>query len=187
MNSRERVETALDHRQPDLSPLDFGASGTTGIHVSSVYLFRHALKFDRPGTPVKVIDPYQMFGEIQPDLMEALRIDVIGVDGPKTMFGFRNENWKPWTAFDGTPVLVPEAFNTEPEPNGDILMYPEGDKSVPPSGRMPAGGFYFDAIVRQLPIDDDTLDPQDNLEEFSIITEDDLLCFERENRGRLQN
>jgi hypothetical protein len=96
------------------------------------------------------------------------------------MFGFRNENWKPWTTFDGTPVLVPEAFNTEPEPNGDILMYPEGDKSVPPSGRMPAGGFYFDAIVRQPPIDDDTLDPQDNLEEFGTITEDDLLHFERE-------
>ena len=46
-------------------------------------------------------------------------------------------NWKPWTTFDGTPVLVPGGFNTQPEPNGDILMHPDGDRSVPPSGRMP--------------------------------------------------
>ena len=82
------------------------------------------------------------------------------------MFGFENKGWKPWTTFDGTPVLVPAGFNTVPEPNGDILMYPEGDKSAPPSGRMPKGGFYFDSIIRQEPIDEDNLDPADNIEEF---------------------
>ncbi len=34
-------------------------------------------------------------------------------------------------------------FNTQAEPNGDILMYPEGDKSVPPSGRHAQGGMVF--------------------------------------------
>ncbi len=180
MNSRERVKTALDHRQPDMVPLDFGASATTGINVTSVYLIRQALNLDPPGTPVKVVEPYQMLGEIQPDLMTALGIDVVGVNGPKTMFGFRNKDWKPWTTFDGTPVLVPGAFNTESEPDGDILMYPEGDKSVPASGRMPAGGYYFDAIVRQPPVKEEELDPQDNLEEFESITEEDLAFFEAE-------
>ena len=89
------------------------------------------------------------------------------------MFGFQNEDWKPWTTFDGTPVLVPGGFNTQPEPNGDILMYPEGDRSVPPSGRMPKGGFYFDTIVRQEPIDDEKLNVEDNLEEFGPISDDD--------------
>jgi hypothetical protein len=87
------------------------------------------------------------------------------------------EGWKPWTTFDGAPVLVPEKFNTDPEPNGDILMYPEGDKAAPPSGRMPRGGFYFDAIVRQPPIDDDHLNVEDNLEEFSFISESELEHF----------
>jgi hypothetical protein len=150
------------------------------MHVSSVYLLRQALQLDPPGTPVKVIEPYQLLGEIQPDLMEALGVDVVPLPGPRTMFGFRNEHWKPWTFFDGTPVLVPEAFNTEPEPNGDILMYPEGDRSVPPSGRVPAGGFYFDAIVRQPPIDDEKLDPADNLEEFGPISDADLTYFAEE-------
>jgi hypothetical protein len=169
MNSRQRVAAALDHRQPDYVPLDQGGSPVTGMHVSLVYLLRLALGLGAPGTPVKVVEPYQMLGEIAPDLIDALGIDVIGVGGPRNMFGFENKNWKPWTTFDGTPVLVPGDFNTEPRPNGDILMYPEGDRSVPPSGRMPKGGFYFDAIVRQEPIDDDRLNVEDNLEEFGPI------------------
>ena len=177
MNSRQRVNLTLSHRPPDRIPLDLGASAVTGMHVSSVYLLRQALGLDPPGTPVKVVEPYQMLGEIQPDLMDVLGVDVVQLGSPKTLFGFRNEGWKPWALFDGTPVLVPEAFNTQPEPNGDLWMYPEGDRSAPPSGRMPAGGYYFDTIVRQPPIDDALLNPEDNLEEFSLISEQDLAYF----------
>ncbi len=177
VTSRERVTLALAHKEPDRVPVDLGASSVTGMHVSVVYRLRQALNLDASGTPVKVVEPYQMLGEIAPDLMEALGIDVVGLSAPKTMFGFRNEGWKPWTTFDGTPVLVPEGFNTDPEPNGDLLLYPEGDRSVPPSGRMPAGGWYFDSIIRQPPIDDTALKVEDNLEEFGPISEEDLAYF----------
>jgi hypothetical protein len=178
--SRERVNLALAHKEADRVPLDLGGSPTTGMQVSIVYRLRQALKLDPPGTPVKVIEPYQMLGEIKPDLMEALGVDVVGLGGTKTMFGFKNEGWKPWTFFDGTPVLVPQGFNTDPEANGDILMYPEGDKSVPPSGRMPKGGFYFDSIIRQPPVDDARLNVEDNLEEFGPISDEDLEHFRGE-------
>lgn len=180
MTSRERVHLALNHKQPDRVPLDLGATSVTGMHVSSVYALRQALGLDEPGTPVKVVEPFQMLGEIKPDLMEALGVDVVSVGLPKNMFGFENKDWKPWTFWDGTPVLVPGDFNTDPEPNGDILMYPEGDKSAPPSGRMPKGGFYFDAIVRQEPIDDDKLNPEDNVEEFKPISDWELEYIKNE-------
>ncbi len=180
LTSRERVLRALNHQEPDRVPLDLGGSATTGMHVSSVYQLRQALHLDPPGTPVKVIEPYQMLGEIQPDLMDALGVDVVALGRPTTLFGFKNEGWKPWTFFDGTPVLVPAAFNTDPEPNGDILMYPEGDKTAPPSGRMPKDGFYFDTIIRQPPIDESRLNPEDNLEEFGPLSDDDLDYFRRE-------
>lgn len=180
LTSRERVAIALDHREPDRVPLDLGGSPVSGMHVSSVYRLRQVLGLDAPGTPVKVIEPFQMLGEIKMDLVDALGVDVVGLAGSRTMFGFKNENWKPWTTFDGTPVLVPEKFNTDPEPNGDILMYPEGDKSAPPSGRMPNGGWYFDAIIRQPPLDDDKLNVEDNLEEFGIIADEELEHFRRE-------
>lgn len=180
MNSRERVQMALNHEEPDRIPIDLGASAVTGMHVSVVYKLRQALGLDEPGTPVKVIEPFQMLGEIKPDLMDALGVDVMGLTSPTNMFGFKNEGWKPWTTFDGTPVLVPASFNTDLEPNGDLLQYPEGDRSVPASGRMPKGGWYFDAIIRQPPVDDSQLNVVDNLEEFSPISEEELEFFKRE-------
>src|SRR5512137_1031339 len=180
INSRERVAVAWNHQEPDRVPLDLGASAVTGMQVSSVYLLRQALRLDPPGAPVKVVEPYQMLGEIAPDLMDALGVDVVGLAGPRGFFGFPNAGWKEWRTFDGTPVLVPRDFNTVPEPDGDILLYPGGDRSVPPSGRMPKDGFYFDAIVRQGPIDEARLDPEDNLAEFGPISDADLGHFRRE-------
>jgi hypothetical protein len=121
-----------------------------------------------------------MLGEIGPDLIEALGIDVVGLPSPRNLFGFSNQNWKDWTLFDGTPVQVPEAFNTTPQADGSILMYPEGDRTVSPSGKMPRGGFYFDTLIRQPPIDDDHLDPEDNLQEFGPISDSDLAYFKSE-------
>ena len=174
MNSRERVQLALNHQEADRVPLDLGGCGQTGMHVSTVYILRQALKLDAPGTPVKVIEPFQMLGEIKPDLQDALAVDAVGMGGTLNFFGFKNEGWKPWTTFDGTPVMVPELFNTEPDEKGDILMYAEGDKSVPPCAKMPNGGFYFDSIMRQVPIDDANLNVEDNLEEFGPIPDDQL-------------
>jgi hypothetical protein len=63
-------------------------------------------------------------------------------------------------------------------------MYAEGDKSFPPAAKMPRGGFYFDSIIRQPPIDDDNLRVEDNLEEFGPISEEDLNHLKTE-AGRL--
>ena len=180
MNSRERVRTALNHQEPDQIPLDLGAGFQTGMHVQMVYKLRQALQLDPPGTPVKIIEPYQNLGEIKMDLLEAVSGDVVGVNPPATMFGYKCENWKEWEYFDGTPVLVPEYYNTKPEPDGSILMWPEGDTSVPPSAIMPRDTYFFDSIVRQPPLDDDNLNLEDNLEEFKPISAEDLVYFGRE-------
>ena len=174
MTSRERVQAALNHTQPDRTPVDLGSTAVTGAHVSIVSALRRALGLSRPEERVKVVEPYQMLGVIEDDLRQALGVDCVGLGLSKTLFGFENRDWKPWVTFDGTPVLVAGGFNTTPEADGDILMYPEGDASAPASGRMPKGGFYFDTIVRQQPIDDATLSVEDNLEEFQPITDDEL-------------
>lgn len=177
LTSRERVRLALNHQEPDCVPVDLGCSPVSGMHVDSVYRLRQAYGLDEPGTPVKVIEPYQMLGEIKPDLLERVGGDLVGLWGPRTMFGFPNEGWKPWQTHAGTPILVPARFNTDPEPDGSVFMYPEGDKSLAPSGHMPPGGAYFDAIVRQPPIDEDRLNVEDNLEEFQPISDADLAHF----------
>ena len=123
---------------------------------------------------MKVVEPYQMLGEIKDDLREVLGIDTAALYGTGTMFGFPAENFKEWAFHDGTPVLVPEGFNTGYEPNGDLLQFPGNDRSLPPCARMPEGGCFFDAIVRQPEIIEDNLDPADNLEEFGPVDESEL-------------
>ncbi|MCL2464519.1 MAG: hypothetical protein FWF28_05570, partial [Micrococcales bacterium] len=52
-----------------------------------------------------------------------------------------------------------------------------GDRAYPPSARMPSQGYFFDAIERTLDVDDDALDPADNLQEYGPIGEEDLRYF----------
>jgi len=179
MTSRERILTACAHRQPDKLPVDFGGGFQTGIHVSMVYKLRQALGLDRPGAPVKVVEIYQMLGEIAPDLQGALGVDVVSLHGTGTMFGFPQNEFKEWRLADGTPVLVPKDFNTRHEPNGDLLQWPANDRSVPPSGHMPAGGHFFDAIIRQPPLDEANLNPADNTQEFQPVPDDELEHYRR--------
>ena len=181
MNSHQRLQATLEHRQPDRVCVDFGATFVTGIHVSIVHRLRQRLLGD-DSYRVKVIEPYQMLGEIDDALRAALGIDVVGVLPRKSIFGTEQKDWKPFTMQDGTPCVVPGTFNLTPAPDGGWLMYPEGDTSAPASGHMPAGGYFFDSIVRQDPIDDDRLNPADNLEEFGLLGAEDLAYFRDRKR-----
>jgi len=174
MISRERIKCTLDHKQPDKLPVDFGSSPTTGIHVSVVYRLRQHYGLDKPGTPVKVIEPYQMLGDVADDLKDAMGVDVTILEGKGTFFGYNKENWKEWKLIDGTPVMIPGLFNIEKNSDGSVSQYAEGDKSYPPSAKMPSKGFFFDSIERQKKIVEEELDPEDNLEEYKLISKKDL-------------
>jgi len=183
MTSRERIIASLNHQETDKLPLDLGSTMVTGIHVSSLHKLKVALGLINPTEPVKVIDPFQMLGEVDDDMRKTLGIDTVPLLPRRNFFGFKNENWKPWTFFDGTPLLVPEKFNTIPNKNRDIYQYPEGDTSVPPSGKMPKDGFYHDALIRQKPIlDERWLKIEDQIEEYTLLTDEELLYYERETR-----
>jgi hypothetical protein len=124
---------------------------------------------------IKVTEPYQMLGEIDEPLRKALGLDVAGVHPRCTMFGFENTGWKPFRLpADGTEVLVPEQFNYTTDEHGDLLMYPEGDTSVPPCAKMPKDSYFWDALNRQGPIDENTLNYLDNCEEFGLLNEADI-------------
>lgn len=179
-SSRDRVLSALAHNQPDRVPVDFGGTSVSGIHVSAVAALRD--RFGLEKKPVKVIDVMQMLGEVEDDLKTALGVDTEAVRPRNTKLGFPNEGWKPWRMFDGLEVLVPGGFEVSTDRDGGIRLHPHGDVSLPPSARMPAGGYFFDAIVRQEPIEEDKLDPADNLEEFKEISDADLDHLEREAR-----
>jgi hypothetical protein len=176
MSPRDRVRATLDHREPDRIPMDFGGTPVTGIHVSVVAALRDHYGLEK--RLVKVHEPYQMLGVIDDDLKQTMGVDVEGLIGRETMFGFRNEGWKSFTMPNGLEVLVSNEFTTTVDERGDTLIYPKGNLSAAPSGRMPSTGFFFDTIVRQEPIDWGNLDPADNVEEYELLTGGDLADLE---------
>jgi hypothetical protein len=170
MDSRERISAALQYKKSDRIPVDFGGTPVTGINAGIVYLLRQKIGLDPPGTPVKLIEPYQMLGEIKEDLIDYLGIDTIGLKKQYNFFGFKNDGWKEWDGYHRVLLLVPKDFNTFPNEKGEIYIYPEGDISSGPSGVLPKDGWYFDLIVRQNEINDDKLRIEDNLEESTEIS-----------------
>ena len=178
MTCRQRLQTTLAHQQPDRVCVDFSATPVTGIHASAVTRLRRALLGDNDFR-VKVTEPYQVLGEIDDQLRAALGIDAIGVAARCSMFGTQQTGWKPFTLNDGTEVLVTEDFNVTRDEQGNTYIYPEGDTSVPASGHMPKTGYFFDSIVRQDPVDEEQLNPADNMEEFTLLGEEDMAYYGR--------
>ncbi len=182
MNSRQRLRATLNHEPPDRLCVDFGAGFQTGMGAAAVQRLRQAV-LQENDCRVRVIEPYQMLGEFDETLRQSLRLDVAGVHPPGTFFGFRaDEDWKPFELFDGTQVLVPEGFRTRVDDNGDLLIYPQGDLTAPPRGRMPSGGHFFDSIIEQEPIVESELDPADNCEEFIPLAAGDVNIIADEAR-----
>ncbi|MFI5338969.1 MAG: hypothetical protein ACHQ7N_03930 [Candidatus Methylomirabilales bacterium] len=175
MTSQGRVRKTLAHEVPDGVPVDFGSTTVTGMHVSCVAALRDYYGLER--RPVKVHHPYNCLGLPDDDLLDAMGIDVVGIFPRKTIYGYPNENWKEYRMPWGQVVLVSGHFQTTVDANGDLLTYPQGVTTAAPSGRMPVGGFFFDTIIRQEQIDEEQLNPQDNLEEFSPLSEEDLRYF----------
>ncbi len=179
MTSRERVRAALRHQQPDRVPLDLGSTPVTGIHVSTYTRLREALGF--PRTRAQVGEPFQMLADVEAEVAERLGVDTVPVQLPTTLFGFANLNWKPFTLFDGTEVLVSEHFNVTHDDSGDLLMHPQGDLRAAPCARMPRDGNFFDAIVRQEPGAEDHLDPREFAEQqISRYTDEQLECLQKQ-------
>ena len=179
MNSKDRVLASLNHQQPDKVAVDFGGTPVTGIHVLALENLRKHYGLEHK--PIVVKEPYQMLGEIDEELMKILGVDVIGLSPSNNMFGIKNHGeLKEFKTFWGQTVLVPKDFNTTIDNNGDLLIYPEGDTSVAPCAKMPKSSYFFDAVIRQEPIDDATLKVEDNLEEFNPISEEDLTYWKNE-------
>ncbi|MBN1122680.1 MAG: hypothetical protein JXJ17_16500 [Anaerolineae bacterium] len=86
MDSRERLLTTLDHREPDRIPFDMGSTQISGIHVVAYRNLREALGL----TPVEITlcDTIQQLALPDGDVINKLGIDVRG------LFPLNSHNWQ---------------------------------------------------------------------------------------------
>ena len=180
MNSRERLIKTINHQEPDCVVFDLGATSQTGIGASALYRLRQAL--DLPAQPVTIHEPAQLLGQVDDDLRQALGIDVVGLWNPMNVLGVLNDSWKPWMLPDHTPALISGNMGFKSDECGTIFAYPQGDLSVAPSMKLPAGGYFFDNIDRGGEFDEDELNAKEDFKnDFSVFDDETARKLETES------
>jgi uroporphyrinogen decarboxylase len=86
MTPRERLLTALDHREPDRIPFDLGSTQVSGIHAVAYRRLRAYLGL--PAVEPRLCDVVQGLAVPDDDVVEALGVDVRG------LFPLNSHNWK---------------------------------------------------------------------------------------------
>ena len=177
MTSKQRVQNALNHSPPDRIPVDFGATSVTGIHCKVVEALRQHYGLDPH--PVRVIEPFQMLGEIEEDLQEIMGIDCVPVFGRKDMFDIDETQLHEQVTPCGQKVMIASGIDLTTDKEGDVYIYAGGDRSYPPSAIMPSGCYFINATERQEYVDDEAITPEDNLEEFGPVSDEDLQYYKK--------
>ena len=169
MTSRERVKIAFAHKEADKVPVDFGNYECSNINVDTLRKLRR--HYGLPDHPIKIKDMSFMVGIMEEDLMDIMGCDVQELDPYADTYGNVNENWKEWR-YLGETVLIPGSCALKNDDKGGTYIYPMGDTSVPPSGYMPSGGYYFDNLERSPPYDEDNLDPMEQVEDLTVVPQE---------------
>ncbi len=147
MTSRERVISALSHKEPDRVPVDFGGMRSTGITGMAYAGLKKLLGFK--ATKFKLYDIYQQLAEPEPDVLDRMHGDVIQLHRYVPSFNCNIRYWKDWRLFDGTECLVPGDFAPEINDEGYYEIY---DKKILLASMEPEGHHGFTA--KHLPLKD---------------------------------
>jgi uroporphyrinogen decarboxylase len=135
MTPRERVLAALDHRQPDRVPIDFGGHRSSGIAAIAYARLRKTLGLE--DRQVRVYDPVQQLAIIDEDVLDRFGVDTIEMGRG---FALEDQHWCDWTLPDGTPCQMPKW--AAPERQGSQWVIRSGSGRV--LARMPDGAIYFE-------------------------------------------
>ena len=88
MNSRERVLTTLNHREPDRVPFDMGGTVLTGINVKAYTALRDYLGL--PRIEPTIVDVVQQLAQVDDDVLDHLVVDVKNV-APRSSASYQIE------------------------------------------------------------------------------------------------
>ncbi|MHB8996725.1 MAG: uroporphyrinogen decarboxylase family protein [Armatimonadota bacterium] len=138
MTSRQRIEAALAHQQPDRIPVDLGASESSGIHGIAYNNLKAHLGLQ--GGRTQIYDLSQMIAKVEPDVLDLVRADALPLL-------IEPRRWKPWKLMDGSAGEVPEGANLRVNASGGTELLAADGTIV---AAAPAGSFYLDTTFHAL-------------------------------------
>jgi len=137
MTSRERVLTAIQHRQPDFVPVDFGAHRSSGIAAIAYARLKKYLGIH--SGDIYVYDMVQQLAIVETPVLDAVGADVVELG---RAFMLNADDWKPWVLPDGTPCKIPAYINVDKRGEDSFLLSNDGV----PLAIQKKGCLYFEQI-----------------------------------------
>ena len=137
MTSRQRVVTALQHRQPDRPPIDFSGHRSSGISAIAYARLREYLGL--PGKPIRMYDIIQQLAVVDADVLDLFHVDTIELG---RAFALEDRWWHDWVLPDGTPCQIPVWLSPERDGERWILRSPSGVVLA----QMPDGALFFEQV-----------------------------------------
>lgn len=181
MNSRERVRTALAHREPDRVPIDLGGMASTGISALAYHALKKHLGLD--SGEIRVFDIAQMLALVEEPVLRRLGADVLPLPHHDAGWGWdvwNYEGWKSWRV-DGWPEFkAPRGLVTETDGSGNVYVLNGKGRRV---AVKPRDGYYFDP----LPETPAALPAPDELKVASSLSERELRYYESTARELFRN
>ena len=138
MNSRERILSAINHKQPDRIPIDIGATPSSGL--SSV-AYSNLIKYLGLNLKNHVYDVVQEVTQPEMELLDILKVDVLDIG---RFFNSSENYWHELELIKGYPGLYPKWFNPVKQPDESWLAAGPTGEYI---GKMPVGATFFDQLI----------------------------------------
>jgi uroporphyrinogen decarboxylase len=136
MTSRERILSAIDHRQPDRVPIDLGATPSSGISATAYGNLKKHLGVTTGHT--RLYDVVQQLAQPEDNILDRFKIDVVDVG---RTFNTRDADWYDVKLADGQSAQYPVWFHPEKQPDGSYVARHKDGTDI---AHMPAGGTFYD-------------------------------------------
>jgi uroporphyrinogen decarboxylase len=172
MNSRQRIQAAINHEIPDRVPLDLGSTIVTGIAATKYAELINHLGFNISAP--RIYDVYLMLAQPDLELLNHLEVDTVQLPWlmRRDRWGIRLDQWKDWMHPRGTKFEVPANFNPVQAKDGSLLMQRDGAIFA----KMPVDGHYFDYIESQRAVGTNL--PDTEAARYSPLTDEELRFLE---------
>jgi len=135
MTSRERVLSAIAHREPDKVPIDLGGMRSTGIAAIAYGNLKKYLGLTAGSTDV--YDVVQQLAQPEEAVLDYFEADVIDLG---RAFLTADEDWKDFILPDGSAAKIPAYAGFESDGSGGWIVR-SADQTV--IGAMPQGAHYL--------------------------------------------
>ncbi len=136
MNSRERILSTINHREPDRVAIDLGATPSSGISAIAYGNLKKHLNIDTGHT--RVYDVVQQVAQPEIEILDRFKVDVLDIG---RTFNASDNDWYDIVLPDGSTGQYPVWFKPVKQSDNSFLAYNNNNDLV---GKMPVGATFFD-------------------------------------------